>query len=85
MIDSPSRWAQVFPSVFACVFAEANSSKKPDIRPEQMSGAISGHSLIIIQAYMYLQSDDCNCYTHNVEGLWKIMAIFLRVILVVHR
>jgi len=28
------------------VFAEANSSKKPDIRPEQMSGAISGHYLI---------------------------------------
>ena len=41
MIVSPDRKAQVF----ASVFAEANSSKKPDIRPEQMSGAISGHSL----------------------------------------
>ena len=37
MIVSPDRKAQVF--------AEANSYKKPDIRPEQMSGAISGHSL----------------------------------------
>ena len=41
MIFSPDRYAQVF----ALVFAEANSSKKPDIWPDQMSGAISGHSL----------------------------------------
>src|SRR6218665_3874551 len=46
MIISPDRYAQAFASVFAWVFAEANSSKKHDIRPEQMSGAISGHSLI---------------------------------------
>jgi len=31
----------------AQVFAGANSSKKPDIRPEQMSGAVSGHSLVL--------------------------------------
>jgi len=38
------RWVQVF----AFVYAEANSSKKPDIRPEQMSGVVSGHSLVVI-------------------------------------
>jgi len=48
MIVSPDRLAQVFASVFSWVFVEANSSKKPDIRPEQMSGAISGHSLVVL-------------------------------------
>ena len=34
------------PGYFAWVFAEANSSKKPDIRPKRMSGAVTRHSLL---------------------------------------
>ena len=54
MIASPNRYAQVFASEFAWIVAEANSSKKSYIRPEQMSGAISGYSLMMLDRDSYL-------------------------------